>query len=192
MNCVLLCVNDFYIKIIKIFIQQFYTGYTWHANITQTTSNSYNGTLLSSYSYSFNTATGQMSIQNVTFDAPGLAIMTITVYTVPSKFSVTTGNILGIIYSTQQVSVTITTTRTITVKFDLDYNTYGTDEFKGMFYAYFSNLYQNVRIYDITISQGMFIHQVVVLCHQLQYSPILECFIVEPIYLFLFIYLFLS
>lgn len=96
---------------------------------------------------------GLVILNDLQLDTIGMAHVKFTVYSVPAQYSHEVIHELTV-YPTEAQSVTIDTTNTINVKFDLDFATYGNTQFGAVVLNYFQSRYHYMKMSNLQVSQG--------------------------------------
>ncbi|XP_048777455.2 fibrocystin-L-like isoform X3 [Ostrea edulis] len=131
-----------------------WSGLNWYVNTSLVSGLSYTGSMSTSTpSKAFDPMSGLVILNDLQLDTIGMAHVKFTVYSVPAQYSHEVIHELTV-YPTEAQSVTIDTTNTINVKFDLDFATYGNTQFGAVVLNYFQSRYHYMKMSNLQVSQG--------------------------------------
>lgn len=128
-------------------------GLSWYVNVSLLTGLSYSGSLTSTVTKAFNPVSGLVTLNDLQLDTVGMAHVKFIVYSVPAHYSHEVIHELAL-YPTEAQTVTVTTTSTINVKFDLSFATYGTTQFGAVVMNHFQSRYRYMKMSNLQVSEG--------------------------------------
>lgn len=104
----------------------------------------------------FDTVTSRVSFYSITLSQLGMYVIKFHITSSPPDYDFYE-EVVVTVKSTEQASMVIEETTSMTVKFDADYNTVvGSDDkyFGAMVGNYYANLYPEILFSSVTVSQG--------------------------------------
>ncbi|KAK3107254.1 hypothetical protein FSP39_010348 [Pinctada imbricata] len=130
-----------------------WSGLQWYANVSMVSGTTYTGSFTGTTVVVFSPVTGQVVFSDIAMDTVGMAHLQFHVYSVPSQYSLQVQKEISLFDSGYQ-TITEDTSQRISMKFDVDYATYGTTQFGAMVVNHFQPLYPYTRLSDLTVSEG--------------------------------------
>lgn len=100
--------------------------------------------------------TGLATLSNFVLDSVGLIFFDINVHSNLTDYNLTSEMIIYV-YPASHAYLSFPTSVTMTMKFEIDYSTYGNLPFAALVYTYLSKKYPNSQISNIIITEGKII-----------------------------------
>ncbi|KAJ8315948.1 hypothetical protein KUTeg_005962 [Tegillarca granosa] len=137
----------------------------WSVSITVLDYSSYKlvrkGFLAVSLEVNINEDTATVLITGLSLSTNGMAVLQISMTTNPTAYQITTWKSI-IVESVAQQQIIVTVTQVIEIKFEYDYNTFATEEFKSMVYNFVLSNSDGKVILGIELREGSIIAKVTI------------------------------
>lgn len=131
----------------------------WSAAITVLESSSYKkvrkGLLAISSQVNISDDTATVLVTGLSLSTYGMAVLQISMTTNPTAYQLTTWKSI-IVESSSQQQIVVTVTQIIEIKFEYNYNTYATEEFKSTVYNFVLSNSDGKVILGIELREGMY------------------------------------
>ncbi|XP_069115426.1 fibrocystin-L-like [Argopecten irradians] len=138
-----------------------WNGAVWSAVLSASSTSGYGGSFTGTTSASFNLGTSEVTFNDLVFDSPGTQVLIITV-TSTTGYSLTMQKEVVIMASEMQSMVPVVS-QSLSVKYDVDFNTYGNLDFAaGVFLNPMMTRYPHIQFSGLTVTQGSVIISVTV------------------------------